>query len=93
MFYCYCQLILEEFNVVECVIIDLQVKFMGKFMMIVLVIYGEWIIVLVINDIVKVYFELEIYLYFINQLVDLIYDGYDLVICLGMLEDFFYIVR
>lgn len=87
MYYQHCRNILDNLEEAERAVTNLQNRPRGKIRLTAPVTYGEDSIVPLVNDFVRQYPELEVYINLTNQTIDLVDEGYDLAIRLGRLSD------
>ncbi len=85
-YYHHCRRALDGLEEAERAITDLQSVITGKLRVSAPVIYGERRLAPLIHDFIKQHHELEVELYLTNRQVNLIDEGFDLVIRLGELE-------
>ncbi len=86
-YYQHCRQILDSLEEAERAITDLQSKPTGKLKMTAPVAYGERYIAPLVNQFAQIHTELEVDLRLTNQQLDLVDDGIDLAIRLGVLEN------
>jgi len=87
IYYQHCSRVLDGLLEAERAITDLQNKISGKLRISAPVIYGERRLAPHIHDFVIQHNELDVELYLTNRQVNLIDEGFDLVIRLGTLEN------
>lgn len=87
VFYRHCRQLLDGLDEAERAITSLQSQPSGKLRMTAPVSYGEKYIAPLVNDFLLLHPRLEIELQLTNQRLDLIEEGVDLAIRLGVLED------
>jgi len=85
-YYHHCRPAIESLEEAERAISDLQLNPKGNLRLSAPVAYGEKAIMPILNEFMKLYEDVSIDVLLTNKKVDLIEDGFDLVIRLGMLE-------
>lgn len=83
----HCRQVLDRLAEAERAISDLQTTPRGLLKITAPITYGEKTIAPIINDFMATYPELEVTTNLTNQRLDLVEQGYDLAIRLGLLED------
>ena len=87
IFYHHCRQLLDGLDDAERAISNLQTKPTGKLKVTAPLSYGETFIAPLVNDFATAYPDLKIEMHLSNQQFDLIDNGFDLAIRLGVLED------
>lgn len=87
VYYQHCRQVLDGLEEAERAITNLQSQPSGKLRMTAPVSYGEKYIAHLVNDFLLRYPKLEVELHLTNQRLDLVEEGVDLAIRLGVLED------
>ncbi|MDB1125461.1 LysR substrate-binding domain-containing protein [Vibrio algarum] len=87
IYYQHCRLVLDGLEDAERAITNLQSSPRGSLKITAPVTYGEKTLAPLINNFMVKYPELEVKINLTNQKVDLVDEGYDLAIRLGILED------
>jgi DNA-binding transcriptional LysR family regulator len=87
VFYHHCRQVLDGLEDAERAVTNLQTKPTGKLKITAPLSYGEKFIAPLVNDFVIQHSELQIEMLLSNQKFDLIENGFDLAIRLGVLED------
>ena len=87
LFYHHCRQVLDGLDDAERAITNLQTKPTGKLKITAPLSYGEKFIAPLVNDFALEYSDLTIEMLLSNQQFDLIENGFDLAIRLGVLED------
>ncbi|MGL1921453.1 MAG: LysR family transcriptional regulator [Hyphomicrobiales bacterium] len=93
IYYEHCRHILDSLSEAEQIVTNLHDTLRGKIRITAPITYGEEIILPIISDFLVKYPEIEIDLDLSNQRLDLLDDGFDLAIRLGMLKDSRFIAR
>lgn len=93
LYYEHCRHLLDGFRDAEAAINDLHTKPKGLLKLTSATTFGERYIAPLVNDFQRRHPQLEVYMHFTNRQVELIDEGYDVAIRMGVLKDSTLIAR
>nr|WP_163500708.1 LysR family transcriptional regulator [Halomonas socia] len=93
LYYEHCHHLFDGFREAEAAIDDLQRRPKGILKLTSATTFGERFVAPLVNDFQCLYPQLEVYMHFTNRQVELIDEGYDIAIRMGVLKDSTLIAR